>query len=92
MNLTGKVLRINRDGTIPEDNPFPNSPVYTLNHRSIFGIAFDKIMGTAIVAENDVRHNDEINVLKKGGNYGFPVAQSTLSSPPAQTSQTANSR
>ena len=40
-NLTGKVLRINRDGTIPVDNPFPNSPVYSAGHRSMYGIAFD---------------------------------------------------
>lgn len=90
-NLTGKVLRINRDGTIPVDNPFSNSPVYTLDHRNIFGIAFDKITGTAIVAENDARYHDEINVLKKGGNYGFPVAQPSPSSSPVLSSQTDNS-
>ena len=71
-NLTGKVLRINRDGTIPVDNPFPNSPVYSAGHRSIYGIAFDSKTRTAIVAENDPRYYDEINLLKKGGNYGFP--------------------
>ncbi len=81
-NLTGKVLRINRDGTIPADNPFPNSPIYTLGHRNMFGIAFDKRTGIAIVAENDASRHDEINVLKKGGNYGFPVAQIPPSSSP----------
>jgi glucose/arabinose dehydrogenase len=38
MNITGKVLRINRNGTIPLDNPIPNSPVYTSGHRNMFGI------------------------------------------------------
>jgi glucose/arabinose dehydrogenase len=73
-NLSGKVLRINVDGTVPPDNPSPNSPVYTLGHRSIFGIAFD-YDGRGIVAENDPTYHDEINVLKKGGNYGYPSEQ-----------------
>ncbi len=90
-NLTGKVLRINRDGTIPEDNPFPNSPVYTLDHRNIFGIAIDKKTGTAIIAENDARYHDEINVLTKGGNYGFPAVQPTPPSSLVRSSQTDNS-
>ena len=41
--VIGKVLRINRDGTIPPDNPFPSSPVYTIRNRNMFGIAFDKV-------------------------------------------------
>jgi glucose/arabinose dehydrogenase len=88
-NLTGKVLRINRDGTIPSDNPLPNSPVYTMGHRNIFGIAFDD-HGTAVVAENDARYHDEINVLKKGGNYGYPSKQILLR-PNSKTVQTDNS-
>ncbi|MGA8915828.1 MAG: PQQ-dependent sugar dehydrogenase, partial [Nitrososphaeraceae archaeon] len=84
-NLTGKVLRINRDGTIPVDNPFPNSPVYSAGHRSIYGIAFDIKTRTAIVAENDPRYYDEINLLKKGGNYGFPAQSSSSTSSPLQT-------
>jgi hypothetical protein len=84
-NLTGKVLRVNRDGTIPVDNPFPNSPVYSAGHRSIYGIAFDSKTRTAIVAENDPRYYDEINLLKKGGNYGFPDHSSSSTSSPLQT-------
>jgi glucose/arabinose dehydrogenase len=79
-SLLGKVLRINRDGTIPSDNPFPNSPVYTLGHRNIFGLAFDK-NGTGVVTENGEAHYDEINILKKGGNYGFPNTQPPSRSP-----------
>jgi glucose/arabinose dehydrogenase len=71
-NLTGKVLRINRDGTVPVDNPFPNSPVYSEGHRNMYGIAFDAKTGMALVAENDAINKDEVNLLKKGGNYGFP--------------------
>ncbi len=73
--LVGKILRINKDGTIPSDNPFPNSPVYTMGHRNIFGIAFNEKDGIGIFTENNDRLFDEINVLKKGGNYGFPIMQ-----------------
>jgi glucose/arabinose dehydrogenase len=70
----GKVLRINRDGSIPSDNPFPGSPVFTLGHRNIFGIAFDK-SGNGIITENGDSHYDEINLIQKGGNYGYPLFQ-----------------
>lgn len=72
--VIGKVLRINRDGTIPEDNPYPNSPVYTIGHRNMYGITFGKD-GTGVIAENGDFHYDEINVIQKGGNYGFPTMQ-----------------
>src|SRR5918999_955577 len=72
--VIGKVLRINKDGTIPQDNPYPDSPVYTIGHRNMYGIAFDD-GGTGLVTENgDVRY-DEINLITKGGNYGFPPSQ-----------------
>jgi glucose/arabinose dehydrogenase len=73
--LVGKILRINKDGTIPSDNPYPNSPVYTMGHRNIFGIAFDEKNGMGIFAENNDKLFDEINIIKKGGNYGFPNMQ-----------------
>ena len=73
-SMLGKVLRINNDGTIPDDNPFANSPVYTLGHRNMFGIAFDE-SGHGIVTENGDTHFDELNLLQKGGNYGFPNIQ-----------------
>jgi glucose/arabinose dehydrogenase len=79
-NLTAKVLRINRNGTIPADNPFPNSPAYSLGHRDMFGIAFDTSDGLGLVTENGGRHYDEINVLKNGGNYGYPVTKLKYSS------------
>ena len=73
-SLLGKVLRINRDGTIPSDNPFPGSPVYSLGHRNMFGIAFDN-KGNGIVTENGDAVYDEINLLSRGANYGFPTFQ-----------------
>jgi glucose/arabinose dehydrogenase len=72
--VIGKVLRINKDGTIPQDNPYPNSPVYTIGHRNMYGIAFDSD-GTGVITENGDFHYDEINIIQKGGNYGFPTLQ-----------------
>lgn len=83
--LTGKILRINKDGTIPGDNPFPGSPIFTLGHRNMFGIAFDND-GQGIVSENGVDHYDEINIIEKGGNYGWPTLQ-----PPNMPPEISNS-
>jgi len=74
-SLLGKILRINKDGTIPSDNPIPNSPVYTIGHRNMFGIAFDSKDKIGIVTENGDELYDEINLIKKGGNYGYPTLQ-----------------
>lgn len=73
--MIGKVLRINRDGSIPSDNPYPNSPVYTIGHRNMYGIAFDEKSRIGIVTENGDYRFDEVNVIQKGGNYGFPTMQ-----------------
>jgi hypothetical protein len=76
----GKLLRINRDGSIPSDNPFPDSPVYTIGHRNMYGIAFDRY-GNGLVSENGDYYYDEINLVKKGGNYGFPSFQPANKAP-----------
>ena len=81
--VIGKILRINRDGTIPADNPIANSPVYTLGHRNMYGIAFDRF-GNGLVSENGDYHYDEINLIQKGGNYGFPTQQ-LPNQPPEQS-------
>jgi glucose/arabinose dehydrogenase len=73
-SVLGKVLRINRDGTIPADNPYPESPVYNIGHRNMYGIAFDN-NGFGLVTENGAFLYDEINSVEKGGNYGFPTLQ-----------------
>ena len=70
----GKILRINKDGTVPEDNPYPGSPVYTIGHRNMYGIDFDA-SGTGVITENGHFHYDELNIIEKGGNYGFPTMQ-----------------
>lgn len=70
----GKILRINKDGTVPDDNPYPGSPVYTIGHRNMYGIDFDA-SGTGVITENGDFHYDELNIIEKGGNYGFPTMQ-----------------
>ncbi len=70
--LGGKVLRYNKDGTIPSDNPFAGSPVYTRGHRNVFGLTFEPRTGTPVISENGELTNDEVNVLKPGANYGWP--------------------
>ena len=73
-SLSGKVLRLNDDGTIPEDNPFANSHVYSLGHRHPQGMTWDD-KGTMYVAEFGPEKNDEINIIESGKNYGWPEHQ-----------------
>jgi len=70
-SLAGKILRLNDDGSIPEDNPYPNSPVYSLGFRNPQGMTWDKI-GNMYVAELGPEKNDEINLIKAGKNFGWP--------------------
>ena len=73
-SLSGKILRLNDDGTIPNDNPFPNSPVYSLGHRNPQGMTWDD-GGNLYVAEFGPEKNDEINLIQAGKNYGWPEQQ-----------------
>ena len=75
-SLAGKILRINPDGTIPDDNPFDSSPIYSYGHRNPQGIAWDN-NGLLVSSEHgpsgEMGHgHDEINVIVKGKNYGWP--------------------
>jgi glucose/arabinose dehydrogenase len=73
-SLSGKILRLNDDGTIPDDNPFPNSPVYSLGHRNPQGMTWDDD-DNLFIAEFGPEKNDEINLIKAGKNYGWPEQQ-----------------
>ncbi|ABX13457.1 PQQ-dependent sugar dehydrogenase [Nitrosopumilus maritimus] len=70
-SLSGKILRINDDGSIPDDNPFSNSPVYSLGHRNPQGMTWDN-NGNLYVSEFGPEKNDEINIILAGKNYGWP--------------------
>jgi glucose/arabinose dehydrogenase len=79
--LGGKILRINRDGSFPKDNPFPNSPVYSYGHRNIFGLAFHPQTGKLYFGDVGPDKNDEINISQKGGNYGWPMVMGVSGNP-----------
>ena len=80
-SLSGKVLRVNPNGSVPPSNPIPGSPVYTLGHRNVFGLAFEPGTGTPYVSENGPDRNDEVNVLRPGRNYGWPFGTGPLGDP-----------
>jgi glucose/arabinose dehydrogenase len=74
----GKVLRINTDGSVPRDNPFVNRPgarpeIYAYGIRDDQGVAIHPRTGKLWTSEHGPRGGDEINVIEKGRNYGFPV-------------------
>lgn len=69
-SVLGKILRLNLDGSIPSDNPFPGNPVWTLGHRNPQGLVFaNNIMYSS---EHGTNIDDEINIIEKGRNYGWP--------------------
>ena len=76
--LGGKVLRLRDDGTVPPDNPFVGQAghrpeVYTLGHRGTLGLAMHPGTGDMWQNENGPNGGDEINILKPGRNYGWPI-------------------
>jgi aldose sugar dehydrogenase len=69
-SVNGKVLRINLDGSIPSDNPQPGKAYWSLGHRNAQGLVFaNNIM---YVSEHGPSTDDEINIIEKGKNYGWP--------------------
>ncbi|WP_449620118.1 PQQ-dependent sugar dehydrogenase [Robertmurraya sp. Marseille-Q9965] len=70
-SLGGKILRMNLDGSIPDDNPFGNSYVYSYGHRNPQGLAWTED-GTLYESEHGPSAHDEINVIKPEANYGWP--------------------
>ncbi|WP_432493008.1 PQQ-dependent sugar dehydrogenase [Kineococcus auxinigenes] len=72
--LGGKVLRITADGQVPPDNPFAGSPTWSYGHRNPQGLGWDSA-GRLIAAEFGQDAYDELNVIRPGGNYGWPVVE-----------------
>jgi glucose/arabinose dehydrogenase len=77
-SLQGKVLRVNADGSAPKDNPFASTvdadpSIYALGFRDAQGMAFHPQTGELWTIENEPRGGDELNVVRPGKNYGFPL-------------------
>ncbi|MCE4262966.1 PQQ-dependent sugar dehydrogenase [Rhodococcus globerulus] len=70
-SLGGKVLHVNLDGTPAAGNPNPSSPVYTLGHRNVQGLAVQPGTGRLYSVEQGTSVDDELNLLTPGGNYGY---------------------
>jgi len=81
----GSILRYNSDGTIPDDNPFPNSPIYSYGHRNGFGLAWHPNTGVLYESENGMFCDDELNRIEAGQDYGWgSVEASTCPYPDSQ--------
>jgi glucose/arabinose dehydrogenase len=70
--LGGKVYRLLPDGSVPDDNPFGDSPAFAIGLRNPFGLAIDPITGLPFVTENGPESHDQVERLVPGGNYGWP--------------------
>ncbi|HEY0650288.1 PQQ-dependent sugar dehydrogenase [Phenylobacterium sp.] len=74
----GKVVRINADGSIPSDNPFVGKPgvkpeIFSIGHRNILGAALNPKTGELWEVEHGARGGDELNIVRKGKDYGWPT-------------------
>lgn len=79
----GKMLRLNTDGSIPEDNPFPGSYIFSYGHRNIQGLAI-RSDGMIFASEHGQSQDDELNILMPGGNYGWPEVEGACNLPDEQ--------
>nr|WP_315023571.1 PQQ-dependent sugar dehydrogenase [uncultured Aminipila sp.] len=73
-STAGKILRIELDGRIPEDNPITDSPIYSLGHRNPQGLAWNPA-NILYASEHGQTAHDEINIIQPGANYGWPFVQ-----------------
>jgi glucose/arabinose dehydrogenase len=86
-SLAGKVLRLNNDGSIPADNPAPGSPVWSLGHRNVQGIAWHPDTRALYETEHGPSDpfpnccNDEVNLIVPGANYGWPTVRGGAGDP-----------
>lgn len=73
-SLNGKILRMNLDGTLPEDNPIADSYIYSYGHRNPQGLAYGP-NGQIYSSEHGAQQSDEFNLIEPDRNYGWPIVQ-----------------
>ena len=81
--LGGKVYRFTPEGGVPADNPFGDTPTFALGLRNPYGMTVDPVSGDAFVTENGPDAFDEVNRVRPGGNYGWPLVSGTEGDLPA---------
>ncbi|AWA30873.1 glucose dehydrogenase [Flavobacterium magnum] len=72
-SINGKVLRMNLDGSVPDDNPTPGSYIWSMGHRNPQGLCYGN--GMLYSSEHGTANNDEINIIEMGRNYGWPTVE-----------------
>ncbi|MET0265955.1 MAG: PQQ-dependent sugar dehydrogenase, partial [Duganella sp.] len=82
----GTLVRLDREGRAPADNPFVGQPgaapeIYSLGHRNAQGVALDPATGALLITEHGARGGDELNRIVAGGNYGWPVVTAGIDYP-----------
>lgn len=87
-SVSGKVLRFNLDGSIPTDNPIPGSPVWSFGHRNPQGIV--AVNGKIYTSEHGPNIEDEVNIIEKNRNYGWPSVNGPCDQPAELTFCTTN--
>jgi aldose sugar dehydrogenase len=73
----GKIIRITDNGEILPDNPFPNSKIWSYGHRNIQGMAIEPATGRIWATEHGAKGGDELNLVEKGKNYGWPLVSAS---------------
>lgn len=78
-NHLGSIVRLKPDGSVPADNPFVTTPearpeIYSYGHRNVQGLVYDPVEDVLLIHEHGPRGGDEINLVRPGGNYGWPIA------------------
>lgn len=89
-SLNGKILRLNLDGTIPTDNPDPESYIYSFGHRNPQGLAYGP-GGQIYSSEHGAQQSNEFNLIGPDANYGWPAVQGACNTPAEQTFCSAKS-
>ncbi len=74
LSLAGKILRLNLDGSIPDDNPFDHSYMFSYGHRNPQGLTWTAD-GKMYATEHGQNENDEVNEIQAGKNYGWPIIE-----------------